>query len=68
MQFVLLCWLGSARANDTNIPGLMCSLGCPQKKNTNVIGGVTHSTFQKQPPAPKATMATNITCAPAGSC
>ena len=55
-----------------NIVGLICSLGCPQRKTTNIycpiIEGATHSTFQQHPSAPKAAMTTNIRCAAAGSC
>ena len=48
------------------------SLVCPPWKNTKiycpVIEGVTHSTFQQHPSAPKPATTTNISCAAAGSC
>ena len=44
----LCCWQ-PAHSIDTNIVGLICSLGCSQRKTTNIycpiIEGATHSTF-----------------------
>ena len=44
----LRCWQ-PAHSNDINIVGLICSLGCPQRKTTKIycliFEGETHSTF-----------------------
>ena len=54
---VLLRWWEPAHSNDTNIVGLIFSLGCPQRKTTKIycpiIEGATHSTFQRHPSTPK---------------